>query len=201
MNCFPVPPPCLPLVGETSPSSVSEMTRTCRSVVGRNGRGGQGHEEALLLSLCLLWCLLLQRVATLLPCLHSTGGFAWGRRSHPPRPPLPGMAHKVCPCESLRPSPAPPGFRSCLLWAEGSSGGYFPMHPSGPAPNHGSDCPDPLCAQPTPCLSCVPGFPEVCFTDSPLSPGIATDYILVYLYLIMSVGFQKGEAHTWAQDV
>lgn len=44
-------------------------------------------------------------------------------------------------------------------------------------------------------------FLKVCFICNPLFPGVTTDCISVYIYLIISVGFQTMEANTRVQDV
>lgn len=173
-------------VGAISEASMSEMRCICRDVGGRNGLEAKGIGEALLFALCLLWW------HTPTEGGHVSSLSSLNRKVCL----LPDMAHKVCPHESLRLSPAQPGSWDCLLEAEGSSNSYFPVYPSGPVLHYGSDHPDPLYAQPTLLMSCILGFLKVCFIGNPsLFPGITVDYVSLYLYLIISVVFQKLEAH------
>lgn len=96
-------------------------------------------------------------MATLLPCAHSAGGFAWGSRAADHCPLLLGMAPSICPIESLRLSP------DLLLKAEEFSDTYFPAHPVWAVFNYGADCPTHLVLSQPHSQHVFQRFPKVYF--------------------------------------
>lgn len=128
-------------------------------------------------------------MATLLPCAHSAGGFAWGSRAADHCPLFLGMAPNICPLESLRLSP------DLLLKAEEFSDAYFPAHLG--CVQLWVRLPNPPRAQPTPFTARGPEISQSLFHRqvNEQFPGVARGSILVYLDLAISVGFRKGSKH------